>query len=176
MYTQESITGKQRKVGGEAPSSRVFTSLNDEIIIGMMATNVQLLVSVFSLQDEKSKAIVKTLESYFKDTKKLNFVVVVNNSFEEIENFKKENEITKAVITQDKNGDFAKRFGVGLEGDNFSENLANGTFIIDKEAELKGVSYFTGLNENELTTICELTMESVNYKEKGHSHENWMGV
>jgi len=176
MYTQASITGKQRKVGGEAPSSRVFTSENDEVIIGMMAANVQLLVSVFSLKDEKSKSIVNTLETYFKDTKKLNFVLVVNNTFEEIENFKKENNITKAVIAQDKNGDFAKRFGVGLEGDNYSENLANGIFIIDKEAELKGVSYFTQLEKSELDEICELTMESVNYKEKGHSHENWMGV
>ena len=62
MYTQESITGKQRKVGGEAPSSRVFTSETDEIIIGMMAANVQLLVSAFSLKDEKSKSIINTTE------------------------------------------------------------------------------------------------------------------
>jgi thiol peroxidase len=176
MYKLDETTGKQRKIGGEAPSSRVFKSLNAEIIIGMMAENVQLLVSVYSLNNEDSKIIVTTLEDKFKDVKKLNLVLVVNNSFEDIESFKTSNNITKTIITQDKNGDFAKRFGVGLEGDEYNENIANGIFIIDKEAELKGVEYFLTVDENKLNEIYDLTMETVNFKQTGHTHENWMGA
>jgi len=176
MYKLEETTGKQRKLGGEAPSSRVFKSTNDEFIIGMMAENVQLLVSVYSLNEDASKDIVIALENKFKETKKLNFVVVVNNSFDDIESFKTTNNITKAVITQDKNGDFAKRFGVGLEGVEYAEKIANSIFVIDKEAELKYVEYFLSLDENKLNEIYDITMENVNFKQKGHSHENWMGV
>lgn len=176
MYKLEETTGKQRKVGAEAPSARVFTAETSELIIGMMAENVQLLVPVYSLNDEDSKKIVTTIETNFKDTKKLNYVVVVKNSFDEIEKFKQENSIEKAIIAQDKNGDFAKRFGVGLDGESYSQNLANGIFIIDKEAELKAVEYFVNIDDAKLNELCALTTETVNFKQKGHTHENWMGV
>ena len=176
MYKIEEVTGKTRKTGGEAPSARVFKSESDELIIGMMAENVKFLTSIYSLTDQASKDIIIALENKFAEVKKLNFIIVVNNSFEEIEEFKACNNITKATITQDKNGDFAKRFGVGLEGENFSQNIANGIFVIDKEAELKAVEYFMVLDYNKLNELYDITMETVNFKPKGHTHENWMGV
>lgn len=176
MYKLEELTGKQRKVGAEAPSARVFAAQNDEMIIGMMAVNVQLLVSVFSLKDENSKMLINTLEEKFKTTKKLNLIVVVKNSFEDITTFQGINNITKIEIVQDSNGDFAKRFGVGLESKNFKENLGNAVFVVDKEAELKYANYPLTFEANQIDKIYDITMETVNFKQKGHSHENWMGV
>jgi thiol peroxidase len=176
MYKLEELTGKQRKVGGEAPSARVFAAQNDEMIIGMMAVNVQLLVSVFSLKDENSKIFINTLEEKFKTTKKLNLIILVKNSFEDITTFQETNNITKTEIAQDTNGDFAKRFGVDLESENYQENLGNAAFVIDKEAELKYVSYPLTFEANQIDEIYNITIQTVNFKEKGHSHENWMGV
>lgn len=176
MYKPEETTGKKRNVGAEAPSARVFKTNTQEFIIGMMAQNVQLLVSHFSLHNKSSKQIINDFEAHFKENTKLNLIVVVNNSFEEIEDFKQKNTIEKTIITQDKNGDFAKRFGVGLYGDYYKENLANGVFLIDKEAQLKYVNYFFDIENSQLEEIFKTTQETIDFKPKGHAHENWMGA
>jgi len=150
-YTNENIQGKRRVNGGEAPSARVYLDRSNQHIIGMMAVNVQLIVSLYSIEEENCKEIIVDLEEYFKDEKKLNLIFVVKNSFEVIEAFKIKNNIVRSIIVQDSKDDFGKKFGVMLNQDEFKEHMANGVFIIDKEAQIKyrnhsAANYFRYIN------------------------------
>lgn len=172
-YTPSDVSGKQRIVKSEAPSVKVFVTDNTPSIIGMMAENVQLLVSIYTL--EESQDFLVFLDNALED-EKLNFYVISKESFETIENFTCKNQFKKIQIAQDSKGDFAKKFGVGLEAEGFENNLAYGAFVIDKEGEFKYVSYFLKPSEKESSILVEKTKESINFKLKGHVHENWMGA
>lgn len=175
-YNCDELLGKQRKKGGEAPSARVYKSESEDMIIGMMAVNTQLLLSLYSLEDEDCVKIIQQFEEVFKDEKRLNPIVVVKDDFETIEQFKKDNNIERFLITRDSKGDFSKRFGVGLDDSKYPNKMASALFIIDKEAELKFVNYFNCVEKFELMKSIEIINEVINFKQKGHTHENWMGV
>lgn len=169
-YTDDMRSGKQRKAGSEAPSIKVFTNTGETCIIGMIAQNVQLLVSVYTLEEQKD--LLSKLEESFCEQKKLNLYVVTKESFNSIESFLNDNSFEKINILQDNSGDFGKKLGVTLD----SIHLANGAFVIDKEGKFTYVSYFTNTNDEKIEEIIEKTNETINFKPKGHAHENWMSA
>ncbi|MEA3497732.1 MAG: redoxin domain-containing protein [Campylobacterota bacterium] len=174
-YTEADISGKKRFKGGEAPSAKVYSYDDQEMIIGMIAVNVQLLVSLYSLDEQNCKDIINKFEMNFKDESKLNINVVVKNSFEDIKNFNLENKIVKIEILQDTKSSFSQKFGVLLKDDKYVNNMANGLFLIDKEGEIKYAEYFDSLDESQLDKLISIVKDVINFKPKGHVHENWMG-
>ena len=57
------------------------------------------------------------------------------------------------------------------------ELLAKSIFIIDKEGVIKYKQIPSNIETSfDLEEFKEKLSETVNFKQKGHSHENWMGV
>ena len=55
--------------------------------------------------------------------------------------------------------------------------IANSIFIIDKEGLIKYKEIPSDLDDDFNIEQFDLSLnEVVNFKAKGHSHENWMGV
>jgi len=162
------LKAKDRKVESEAPAVKVKMLNNEEKVIGMMAPKIQIMISMPNIKDYNNGLhdILKKFES------KLLIYIITNNSIQECEKIKDAFNIDSAFISNDfKN--FSLKFGVNLNDD----LLAKSIFIIDKEGIIKykeipsNCEYSVDLDEFE--TKLE---EVVNYKAKGHVHENWMGV
>ncbi|MDC7243508.1 MAG: hypothetical protein PQJ44_06170 [Sphaerochaetaceae bacterium] len=151
---------RDRKVGSEAPSVRVKMLNGDTKVIGMMAPKVQAMITLplsDSLSDELENILNKHKEKaliYIASSQKLN--KYVDESCSTIE-FK----------------DFATKFGVFAN----EEFCAKSVFIIDKEGEIKYKEVLADLtSEFDLDSLDKALEEAINFKQKGHTHENWMGV
>jgi thiol peroxidase len=166
--TLPQISKKRRIVGNEAPSIKIFTDTTTNIIAGMIAINVQLLMSTKDITDEAFIAMLTNLISSYDDNPKVNIVIIVNSSFDEIDNSKNNFECNNIVIAQDTNGDFAKKYGNSDSGD-----LLNTMFIVDKEGMLVYACYDI-YEESAFENGIKILTETINFKPKGHTHENWM--
>lgn len=170
MACAVSLNKKILKKGGEAPAAKVYDIGANEQIVGMIAVNIQLIVSLKSLEDSYCVEALKALDSAFANTQKLSLSVVVGAT-EEIKAFAEQNQLQKAGLYSDKDGSFAKRFGVAFEDGNF----CNAFFIVDKEGELKLAKYIAKDETSlDIADVIETTNDWINYKPKGHVHENWM--
>ncbi len=171
-YETSQRMGKERKAGKEAPSARVYEVSGKERIIGMIAPHVQIIASVYSLRDEPCAQLITALQTFFKGENKLSGNIVCNNDFETMETFTKEKGLENFTLLQDSKGDFAKRFGTGLE--NEKEKLANALFLVDKEGVFHEVIYDEIPAGDQLEAFLNKARELIDAKQKGHSHENWM--
>lgn len=166
--TKYTLGKKDRKIEAEAPASRV-KMLNDETkVIGMMAPNVQVMVTLFNV-----KHYSKALDEVLKNTKKkILFYVIGACEKEELEKLASEFELDLGIISNDFL-DFASKYGVNIE----DKMVANSLYVIDKEGVIKYKQIPTNLeNDFELDDFSITLNKVVNFKPKGHTHENWMGV
>lgn len=173
MYQLSKLQGKKRTIKGEAPSARVFLSNSEETIIGMIAINVQLIISVYSLQETQINELLLFMDKELSAYKKLHFYIITKESFEEIASFQKK--LSKAIVLQDTLNDFGKKFGVLLDDSELTTNLAYSFCIIDKEGIIEYVEYPLEISKNLSLELVQKTIQAVNFKPKGHIHENWMG-
>lgn len=162
------LSKKERKVGGEAPSVRI-KMLNDEIkVIGMMAPKTQVMVSLTQAKTY-SKALHEILETY---PHKIISYVVSSDTQDALESLAIEFGLAKENVSIDFK-EFASKFGLNME----DEHIAQSLFIINKEGEIAYIQLpeevESELNLEELKTQLH---EVVSLKQKGHTHENWMGV
>lgn len=165
-----SLNKKVLKKGGEAPAAKVFDIGGNEQIVGMIAVNIQLIVSLKSLQDSYCMEALMALDRAFATTQKLSLSVVVGAN-EEIKTFATQNQLQKVALYNDKADNFAKRFGVAFEDGSF----CNAFFVVDKEGELKLAKYIAKEETVlDIADVIETTNDWINYKPKGHVHENWM--
>lgn len=154
------LLGKNRVVGSETPAIKLSMTNGEEKIIGMMVTKVQVIISLPDYS-ELSESLVEVLEK-FKD-KIFFYFITSDKSVEE----KKADNVSTDFLN------YAKKFGLSIE----DEIIAKSIFIIDKEGDLfyKDIPIDLGYEFNEKVFEEELT-KIVNYKKRGHTHENWMRV
>ena len=143
--------------------------LNGEtLVIGLMAPAVQVMVTLNDVNKYNSALheVITTTK------KKVNAYVITTSSNEEMEKISEEFSIDKATISNDFK-DFTLKFGVNID----DSMIANSIFVIDKEGIIKYKEIPTDLeNDFNIEDFSLILNETVNFKPKGHTHENWMGV
>ncbi len=169
-YKNKSYTlgKKDRNIEGEAPAVRV-KMLNDETkVIGLMAPAVQVMITLNDVNKYNSDLheVVTTTK------RKVNAYIITTSEQEQIEDIAEKFALDKAFISNDFK-DFSLKFGVNID----DSMIANSIFVIDKEGVIKYKEIPADLEDDFKIEDFSITLnEVVNFKPKGHTHENWMGV
>lgn len=169
-YQNKSYTlgKKERKVGGEAPAVRI-KMLNDETkVIGMMAPKTQVMISLLDVE-VFSQALLDILGQY---AHKIIFYVVTSDLSEKLEKVVSTFDLLSENVSNDYK-EFASKFGLNME----DKHIANSLFIINKEGEINYIQIPKTIEEALNLEDFKIQLhETVSQKQKGHTHENWMGV
>ena len=169
-YKNKSYTlgKKDRNVEGEAPAVRV-KMLNDETkVIGLMAPSVQVMITL----NDVNKYNADLHEVITTTKRKVNAYIITTSEQEQIEDIAEKFALDKAFISNDFK-DFSLKFGVNIN----DSMVANSIFVIDKEGVIKYKEIPSDLDDDFKIEDFSITLnEVVNFKPKGHTHENWMGV
>lgn len=156
----KALLTKERKIGSEAPAISV-TMLNGDIkVIGMMATKVQVMVSL-PFPDALSFKMQEILTKYHD---KAFIYLIAPVPFEGV--------LDTSMASLEFN-EFSKKFGVYID-----ETLcAKSVFIIDKEGCVVYKEIPEAIeNEFDVPAFEAKLDETIHFKRKGHVHENWMGT
>ena len=159
---------KERVVEGEAPAVRVKMLNNEVKVIGLMAPAVQVMITLNDVNKYSSEIheIINTAK------RKVNAYIITTSNTKQIEDITEKFALDKAFVSNDFK-DFSLKFGVNI--DNYM--IANSIFVIDKEGIIKYKEIPTDLEDTFKIEKFSITLnETVNFKPKGHTHENWMGV
>ena len=169
-YKKENyLLGKrERKLESEAPAVRVKMLIDETKVIGMMAPKIQIMISFPSI-NSYNNGLHNILEEY---KTKIVVYTITNSNIASIKKVKNAYSIDEGFISNDfKN--FSLKFGVNIN----DELMAKSIFVIDKEGVIKYIEIPSDIESSfDLKTFKEKLEETVNFKQKGHSHENWMGV
>ena len=159
---------KDRFIEGEAPAIRISMINNETKVIGLMAPAVQVMISLNDISKYSSK-----IDKIINSTKRKVYAYIFTCSqMEQIEDTVEKFAIDKSFISNEFK-DFSIKFGVNID----DTMIANSIFIIDKEGVIKYKEIPSDLDDDFNMEQFDLTLnEVVNFKAKGHSHENWMGV
>ncbi len=159
---------KERNIEGEAPAVRVKMADNETKVIGLMAPAVQVMITLNDVNKYNSD-----LHEVITTTKrKVNAYIITTSDMEQMEDIAEKFAIDKGFISNDFK-DFSLKFGVNID----DSMIANSIFVIDKEGVIKYKEIPTDLEDEFKIEDFSITLnETVNFKPKGHTHENWMGV
>ena len=157
---EKPLLTKERKIGSEAPAISLKMNSGEEKVIGMMATKVQVIITLpfsTSLSDAMQEII-----NIFTDKAFIYLICPMP--------------LTKAYDAHFSSQDFetvAKKFGVFIDDAMCAKSL----FIIDKEGVVV-YKEITQAVEDEFSLELFTTKldEAIHFKRKGHVHENWMGA
>ena len=169
-YKKETYTlgQRERKVESEAPAVKVKMINGEEKVIGMMATKTQVMITLPCIK-AYNNGLHNVLQEY---ASKSIVYIVTKSSDENLEKVKEAYGIEDGFISNDFKK-FSLKFGVSMS----DELLAKSIFVIDKEGIIKykqiPSNIETSFDLDEFKTKLD---ETVNFKQKGHVHENWMGV
>ena len=169
-YKDKSFTlgKKERNIEGEAPAVRVKMLNGETSVIGLMAPAVQVMVTLNDV-NKYSSALHEVITT---TKKKVNAYIITPSSNEDLEKIAEEFTLDKGTISNDFK-DFSLKFGVNID----DSMVANSIFVIDKEGIIKYKEITSDLeNDFNFEDFSATLNETVNFKPKGHSHENWMGV
>lgn len=162
LLNNETITlqKKQRDVGSEAPAKRV-TMLNGETkVIGMMADKVQLIISL-----PYSESLSDELENIINNFKEKALIYII--SAQEL------NKNVEKAFSSVQFKEYAMKMGVYIN----DKVCAKSLFIINKDAEIVYKEILKELAaEFDLAMFEKKLDEAIEFKKKGHTHENWMSV
>lgn len=159
---------KDRKIEGEAPAVRVKMLDNETKVIGLMAPSVQVMITLNDVNKYNSDMheVITTTK------RKVNAYIITTSDTEQMEDIAEKFAIDKGFISNDFK-DFSLKFGVNID----DSMIANSIFVIDKEGVIKYKEIPADLeNEFKIEDFSITLNETVNFKPKGHTHENWMGV
>jgi len=162
------LSKKERKVGGEAPAVRVLMLNNEIKVIGMMAPKTQVMISLLTIE-YFPQAILEILKPY---AHKIIFYVITSDTCEQLEKAVSSLDVLPENVSCDFK-EFASKFGVNME----DEHIANALFIINKEGEFSYIQLPPKIEEGfDLEDFKTQLYALIHQKQKGHTHENWMGV
>ena len=169
-YKNKSFTlgKKERIVEGEAPAVRVKMLDNETKVIGLMAPSVQVMITLNDVNKYNSDMheVITTTK------RKVNAYIITTSDTEQMEDIAEKFAIDKGFISNDFK-DFSLKFGVNID----DSMIANSIFVIDKEGVIKYKEIPADLEDEFKIEDFSITLnETVNFKPKGHTHENWMGV
>jgi thioredoxin-dependent peroxiredoxin len=170
IYKKETYTlgKKDRAIESEAPAVRI-TMLNDETkVIGMMADKTQIMITLPCIK-AYNNSLHNILQEY---SSKSTVYIVTKSNDDNLEKVKEDYDIDSGFISNEfKN--FSLKFGVNIDDELFAKSI----FIIDKEGVIKYKQIPSNIESSfDLGEFKDKLHETVNFKQKGHTHENWMGV
>ncbi len=169
-YKKEIYTlGKrERKCDSEAPAVRVKMLDGETKVIGMLAPKIQVMITLPCI-----KAYNNGLHNILEEYKSKIIVYILTKSNDgNLEKVKSAYSINEGFISNDFK-DFSLKFGVNIN----DELMAKSIFVIDKEGLIKYKQIPSNIETSfDLEAFKEKLEETVNFKQKGHTHENWMGV
>lgn len=169
-YKNEIFTlGKrERKIESEAPAVRVKMINGDTKVIGMMAPKTQVMITLPCIK-AYNNGLHNILTEY---SSKILVYIVTKSNDDNLKKIKEEYSIEDRFISNDFK-DFSLKFGVNMS----DELIAKSIFIIDKEGLIKYKEIPSNIETSfDLEKFKTMLLEVVNFKQKGHTHENWMGV
>jgi len=176
--TPTELMGKDVKVGGEAPAARITKLDGSKNVIGMIAPDAQLLISIPSLKTEVCSLGAKKFNELIAEYKKLSTIMITTDDIDFVKDFTQKEGIDNAEIVVDVDRNFAKKYGLLISEGKLKDKLARAVFVIDREGVL---SYKEVVGEvvDEVdyeSCIAAVKEASAIVKDGGHTHENWMGV
>lgn len=157
---QKQLQKNERKIGSEAPAISLKMLSGEDKVIGMLATKVQVMITLpfhNSLSDALANIITKYQEKAF--------IYVISNEM-------LDKELNLGYTSVDF-VELAKKFGVYID-----ETLcAKSLFVINKEGQFVYKEITSDVEDEFNLEIFENKLdETINFKQKGHVHENWMGT
>ena len=159
---------KERKCETEAPAVRVKMINEETKVIGMMAPKVQVMITLPCIKSYNN-GLHNILNEY---TSKTIVYIITKSSDDNLKKVTSAYSIEEGFISNNFK-DFSLKFGINMS----DELLAKSIFVIDKEGIIKYKQIPTNIETSfDLEEFKEKLDEIVNFKQKGHSHENWMGA
>ncbi len=151
---------QNRKIGDEAPAIRITMNSGETKVIGMMADKVQVFITA-PYSNSISEDLTTIINKH--KTKSLIYIICpekLTNIFEDID--------TSVDFKQ-----ISMKIGVNIE----DELCAKSIFIINKDGEFVYKQILPTLDEEfHIEKFDKALSEAINFKKKGHTHENWMGA
>jgi len=151
---------RDRKIGSEAPASRVKMLDNETKVIGMMADKVQCMITLANSYDLNASL----LEIINKHKEKANIYVI---SATKLENLYDESMTSVDFVN------FTTKYGVNID----DKSCAKSIFIINKDGEIEYKEVLDDLVSEFNFELFDIELDkAIKFKKKGHTHENWMSV
>lgn len=162
------LSKKERKVGGEAPAVRIKMANDETKVIGMLAPKTQIMVSL-----PQAQAYSETLHTILETSPHKTIVYVITSDTQDaLMSIVSEFGLQPENVSTDFK-EFASKFGLNME----DEHIAKSLVIINKEGEFAYIQLLDAVEkEFDLEDFKTQLLELINQKQKGHTHENWMGV
>lgn len=159
---------RERKIDSEAPAVRVKMITQETKVIGMMAPKTQIMITLPCIK-AYNNGLHNILSEY---ASKAIVYIITKSSDDNLEKITHDYDIDENFISNDFK-DFSLKFGVNIN----DELLAKSIFVIDKEGIIKYKQIPSNIETSfDLDEFKENLHEVINFKQKGHTHENWMGV
>ncbi len=175
--TPTELSGKEVLLGKEAPAARITKLDGTQNVIGMIAPNTQLLISIPSLKTEVCSLGAKKFNELVKQFKKLDTIMITTDDLEFVKEYVDKECIDSAEIVIDKDRNFAKKFGLLITEGKLKDRLARAVFVIDREGEVAYKELVPEIVDEVNYDACIEAIEKiVSEKKTGHTHENWMSV
>jgi thiol peroxidase len=157
---KKELSKNQKKLKQEAPSFRVEFCDGSSGVIGMMATKVQVFITL-PYENSLDSKLLKLIDDY--QEKALFYIVSP----------------TKQLLSTDESicitKDFAsvsQKLGVYVADSNI---CAKGVFVINKDGEFEYIDILADVMDSfDLEAFETKLTDIINYKKKGHAHEDWM--
>ena len=151
---------KDRKIGTEAPAIKLKMLDESSKVIGMMADKVQVIITINEHTDS-----VDLLTTIIKKYNNQANIYIISSSKIQID-------IDPSMLSTDFQN-LSLKLGVNID----ETLMAKSIFIIDKEGEFIYKEILPDLISDFDHKKFDTTLqEAINFKKKGHTHENWMGV
>lgn len=171
------LLGKKISVGNEAPAARITTLDGTQNVIGMIAPYTQLLIAIPSLKTEVCSLGAKKFNDMIKQFSKLTTYMVTTDDIDFVTEYAKKECIDNAELVIDTNLNFAKKYGLLISEGKLKDRLARAVYVIDREGYVIYKEIVPEVvDEVDYEACLKAVEEAVNFKQKGHTHENWMSV
>lgn len=175
--TPTPLLGKEVKIGGEAPAARITKLDGTQNVIGMIAPTAQLLIAIPSLKTEVCSLGAKKFNDLIKQFKKLNTVMVTTDDLDFVRDYASRECIDSAEIVIDTDRQFAKKYGILIDGGKLNNRLARAVFVIDREGLICYKQIVPEIVDEVDYDACIAAVDAAaNVIKKGHTHEEWMSV
>ena len=171
------LSGKEVKVGAEAPAARITKLDGSKNVIGMIAPTVQLLIAIPSLKTEVCSLGAKKFNDLVKGYKKLATVMVTTDDLDFVKEYADNESIDGAELVVDTDRNFAKKYGLLISEGKLKDRLARAVYVIDRDGLVIYKELVPEIVDEVDYDACIASVEQIlSEKKTGHTHEEWMSV
>lgn len=175
--TPTPLTGKEVKIGAEAPAARITKLDGTQNVIGMIAPTAQLLIAIPSLKTEVCSLGAKKFNDLVKQFKKLQTVMITTDDIDFVKDFAGNECIDSAELVVDPDRNFAKKYGLLISEGKLKDRLARAVYVIDRDGLVAYKELVPEIVDEVDYDACIAAVDKiVSEKKTGHTHEEWMSV